>query len=208
MFDDPKVVTECYNVITKETRRLSRLIEDILSISQMEVGSIQLVADDVDVRTLVSEAVRDVRGLADEKGIDLQMKLPAKLGTIQGDRDKLSVVLNNLLGNALKYTPTEGSVHLGCTMTDTHLTVTVKDTGLGIDPADHERIFEKFQRANDPEVQNEAGTGIGLTTAREIVRRHGGDIKVMSAKGEGSTFVVKIPLSTAHASAVPAAIAS
>jgi len=194
MFDDPKVVTDCYNVITKETRRLSRLIEDILSISQMEAGSMQLVEDDVDVRALVSEAVRDVRGLADEKKIDLQMDLSAKLGTTRGDRDKLAVVLNNLLGNALKYTPSGGSVHLGCKMSETELLITVKDTGLGIAPEDQHRIFEKFQRANDPDVQSETGTGIGLTTAREIVRRHGGEIEVMSEKGQGSTFVVKMPV--------------
>lgn len=194
MFDDPKVITDCYNVITKETRRLSRLIEDILSISQMEVGSIQLVEDDVDLQTLLPEVVRDVRGLADEKNIDLQMNLPGKLGTIRGDRDKLAVVLNNLLGNALKYTPPDGSVRLGCKLTETELMITVKDTGIGIDPADQERIFEKFQRADDPDVRNETGTGIGLTTAREIVRRHGGDIELMSAKGQGSTFVVRIPI--------------
>ena len=195
MFDDPKIITDCYNVITKETRRLSRLIEDILSISQMEVGSVQLVEDDVDLRTLLSDAVRDVRGLADEKDIDLQTNLPSKLGTVRGDRDKLAVVLNNLLGNALKYTPSGGSVRLGCKLTETELMITVKDTGIGIDPADQERVFEKFQRADDPDVQNEPGTGIGLTTAREIVRRHGGDIEMMSAKGQGSTFVVKIPSS-------------
>ena len=195
MFDDPSVITECYNVITRETRRLSRLIEDILSISQMEAGSIQLVEDDVDVRTLVSDAVRDVRGLADEKNIDLQMKLPAKLGKLHGDRDKLAVVLNNILGNALKYTPSGGSVHVGCVMNEAELQITVKDTGIGIGPEDQERIFEKFQRADDPEVQNETGTGIGLTTAREIVRRHNGDIRVLSAKGQGSTFVVTIPVS-------------
>lgn len=196
MFDDPQVITECYNVITKETRRLSRLIEDILSISQMEAGSMQLVEDDVDVRTLLSEAVRDVRGLADEKNIDLQMELPSKLGNVQGDRDKLAVVMNNLLGNALKYTPSGGSVRLGCSVTDSELKVTVKDSGIGIDPADHDRIFEKFQRSNDPDVQNETGTGIGLTTAREIARRHGGDIELMSQKGEGSTFVVTIPMAS------------
>ncbi|MCP4249595.1 MAG: hypothetical protein GY778_21350 [bacterium] len=197
MFEDPKVITECYNVITKETRRLSRLIEDILSISQMEVGSIQLVEDDVDVRELLSDAVRDVRGLADEKKIDLQMNLPSKLGTVRADRDKLAVVINNLLGNALKYTPADGSVRLGCKMSETELVITVKDNGIGIDPANHNRVFEKFQRIQDPDVEDQVGTGIGLTTAREIVRRHQGDIELMSAKGEGSTFVVKIPLTAA-----------
>src|SRR3972149_5193430 len=93
MFDDPKVITECYNVITKETRRLSRLIEDILNVSQMEVGTIQLHVDDVDLRALLTDSVRDVRGLAEEKNIDLRLALPAKLETVRADRDKLAVVI-------------------------------------------------------------------------------------------------------------------
>jgi two-component system phosphate regulon sensor histidine kinase PhoR len=202
MFDDPKVITECYNVITKETRRLSRLIEDILSISQMEVGNMQLIIDAVDAGALITESVRDVRGLADEKNIDVQVSLPAKLDPIRADRDKLAVVLNNLLGNALKYTPESGSVRVGCKMADGDFVVTVSDTGIGIDPSEHEAIFEKFRRANDPRVQHEAGTGIGLTTAREIVRRHRGDIEVMSTPGQGSTFIVRLPQAKEAAAAV------
>lgn len=193
MFDDPKVVSECYNVINKETRRLSRLVEDILSMSQLEVGSIQILLDDVDPRALIQEAVRDVRATADEKNIDLQAILPAKIDPIQADKDKLAVVLNNLLGNALKYTPRDGEVRVGCQATEGHLLITVKDNGIGIDKAEQEHMFEKFHRSEDPQVQVETGTGIGLTTAREIARRHGGDIELMSEKGKGSTFVVKLP---------------
>ena len=202
MFEDPNVITECYNVITKETRRLSRLIEDILNVSQLDVGTIELQPGDVDIRTLMSDSVRDVRGLADEKSIDIQLVLPPKLETIQGDRDKLAVVVNNLLGNAIKYTPDGGIVVLGCQFTSESVVLTFKDNGIGIDPADHARVFEKFQRATDPDVQCETGTGIGLYTAREIVRRHGGDIELMSEKGHGSTFVVRLPHKEGRASAM------
>ena len=193
MFDDPKVVSECYNVINKETRRLSRLVEDILSMSQLEVGSIQVVIDDVDVRALIQDAVRDVRATADDKNIDLQALLPAKVEPLRADRDKLAIVLNNLLGNALKYTPRGGEVRVGCQNTDEHLLITVKDNGIGIDKLEQDHVFEKFHRSKDPAVQAETGTGIGLTTAREIARRHGGDIELVSEKGKGSTFVVKLP---------------
>lgn len=203
MFDDPKMISECYNVINKETRRLSRLVEDILSMSQLEVGSIQILFDEVDVRALIQEAVRDVRAVSDEKNIDLQAVLPAKVDPIRADKDKLAVVLNNLLGNALKYTPPDGEVRIGCQVTDEHLLITVKDNGIGIDPAEQEHVFEKFHRSKDTEVQNVTGTGIGLTTAREIARRHGGDIELMSEKGKGSTFVVKLPLVSSR-SRVPA----
>lgn len=193
MFDDPKVITDCYNVITKETRRLSRLIEDILSVSQMEVGSIELSLDDVDLSALLADAVRDVRGLADEKNMDVRLVLPKKPTTIKADRDKLAVVLNNLLGNAIKYTPADGTVVVAYQAAADQVSITVKDNGIGIDPVDHARVFEKFQRANDPDVLAETGSGIGLYTAREIVRRHGGNIELISKKGEGSTFVVRLP---------------
>ncbi len=193
VFDDPKVITECYNVITKETRRLSRLIEDMLSVSQLEVGTIQIHVDEVDLRALLSDSVQDLRGIADDRQIDMQLSLPSKLPEFEGDRDKLAVVINNLLGNALKYTPEGGSVLLGCKAGADEVLITVKDTGMGIDQADHERIFEKFQRGSSAEVEQITGTGIGLTTAREIVRRHGGDIQVMSVKGEGATFIVSLP---------------
>lgn len=193
MFDDPKVIADCYNVITVETRRLSRLIEDILSVSQLEVGTMQMVMDDVDLHRLLTDLVRDLRGLADEKSISLQLTTPAKLPVIQGDRDKLSVVLNNLIGNALKYTPEKGEVTVSCRTVDDAVSVSVKDNGIGIDRSEHERIFERFQRGRDSAVQKVTGTGIGLTTAREIVRRHGGEIEVLSEKGQGATFIARIP---------------
>lgn len=205
MFEDPGVITECYNVITKETRRLSRLVEDILSVSQLEVGTIELHIDDVDLKTLLTESVRDVRGLADEKNIDVQLVLPAKLEPVRGDRDKLAVVINNLLGNAIKYTPAEGNVVVGCRVKSGEMAISVKDNGIGIDPADHARIFEKFQRASDPDVQSETGSGIGLYTAREIVRRHRGEIELISKKGQGSTFVVRLPLQETRATVLSAA---
>lgn len=193
MFDDPNTISECYNVITKETRRLSRLIEDILSISQIEVGGIDLNVDQVDLRALLTEAVRDVRGLADAKNIDLQVVLPSKLEPIRGDRDKLAVVVNNLLGNAIKYTPKQGNVIVGCQVSPTEVLLTIKDNGIGIAPEEHAQVFDKFYRAANAESQGETGTGIGLYTAREIARRHGGDIELISAQDQGSTFMVRLP---------------
>jgi len=202
MFDDPKTISECYNVITKETRRLSRLIEDMLSVSQLEVGSIELHQDSVDLKALLGEGVRDVRGLAEEKNIDLQLVLPAKLEPIRADRDKLAVVVNNLLGNAIKYTPAGGNVIVGCQTSPEAVTLTFKDNGIGIAPQDYARVFEKFQRGSNPEVQNIPGTGIGLYTAREIVRRHDGDIELISEKGGGSTFLVRLPHRESRATAM------
>ena len=202
MFDDPKVVADCYNVITKETRRLSRLIEDILSVSQLEVGSIELRIDQVDLKTLLTDGIRDVRNLADEKNIDVQLVLPAKMQPVRADRDKLAVVINNLLGNAIKYTPEDGNVIVACQFSSDAVTLTFKDNGIGVDPADHARVFEKFQRADDPRVKNETGSGIGLYTAREIMLRHGGEIDLISEKDHGSTFIVRLPHEMTRAAAM------
>ncbi len=202
VFDDPQVITECYNVITKETRRLSRLVEDILSVSQLEIGTMEMHMDSVDMKALLTDGVRDVRGLAEDKQIDIQLVLPPKLEPIHGDRDKLNVVVNNLLGNAIKYTPPNGQVIVGCQLAAEEVIITVKDNGIGIDPGDHARVFEKFQRASDPMVKNETGTGIGLYTAREIARHHGGDIELISAKGKGSTFMVRLPHQESRAGAL------
>ena len=129
------------------------------------------------------------------------MQLPTKMEPINADRDKLAVVVNNLLGNAIKYTPSDGDVLVGFQCSGDEVVLTLKDNGIGIDPADA-RVFEKFQRGNGPEVENETGTGIGLYTAREIVRRHGGDIELISRKGEGSTFMVRLPHRESRATAL------
>ena len=202
MFDDPAVVTECYNVITRETRRLSRLIEDILSVSQLDAGSIELHIDQVDLKALLDEAVRDARGSADEKNIDLQLILPAKLEPVRADRDKLAVVINNLLGNAIKYTPADGNVVVGCQCTIEETTITIKDNGVGIDPSEQGKVFEKFVRSQDAAVQSEPGTGIGLYTAREIMRHHYGDIDLVSEKGKGSTFLARLPRQATRATSL------
>ena len=134
-----------------------------------------------------------MRGLTDEKNIDLQVVLPAKLEPIRADRDKLAIILNNLLGNAIKYTKPEGNVIVGCQITGNSVVITVKDNGIGIAPAEQSKVFEKFYRVGDPEAGGEQGTGIGLYTAREIARQHGGDIELSSEKGSGSTFIVRLP---------------
>ena len=163
---------------------------------------LSLTWDDVDLTSLLGEGIRDVRGLADEKNIDLQVVLPAKVSPIRGDRDKLAVVVNNLLGNAIKYTPADGAIVVACRFSEDAVTLTVKDNGIGIAPKDHARIFEKFQRADDEDVSAIPGTGIGLYTAREIARCHGGEIDLLSEKGKGSTFIVKLPLQASRATSL------
>ena len=193
-FDDEQTRKESYNVIISETRRLSHLVEDILSISQLEVGSLRIQWGDVDLIRLLRSMVQDNLGAADSKQVELALKLPPKAPQIRGDKHRLAVLLNNLIGNAVKYTPSGGRVDVELSVDESRVHVSVRDTGLGIRPEDQERIFEKFYRVASDEVQAIVGTGLGLAIAREIVRLHGGEITVKSEPGAGSTFTVELPL--------------
>lgn len=201
-FEDEQTRKECYNVIVSETRRLSRLVEDILSISQLEVGTARLNVGEVDLARLLRQMVQDNLGAADEKQIDLTLTLPPKVPKLRGDKQKLSVLVNNLVGNAIKYTPRGGQVQVKLDVTEQGVRIVVRDTGIGISPADQARIFEKFYRAADDAVQSVSGTGLGLAIAREVARLHGGDITVASALRQGSTFTVELPLTRSESTEV------
>jgi two-component system phosphate regulon sensor histidine kinase PhoR len=192
-FDDEQTRRECYNVIISETRRLSRLIEDILNISQLEVGTARITMREVDLVRLMRQIVQDHLGAADEKQIDLTLKLPPKIPKVRGDKERLSVLVTNLIGNAIKYTPQGGHVTVTLEVGERCVDVAVTDTGIGIAPADQNHVFDKFYRATSEEVQTVKGTGLGLAIAREVARLHGGDIRLESTLSKGSTFVVELP---------------
>lgn len=193
-FDDEQTRRECYNVIVSETRRLSRLVEDILSISQLEVGSARFEVGELDLVRLLRQMVQDNLGGADSKKIELSLKVPPKAPKIRGDKIRMSVLLNNLIGNAVKYTPSGGRVNVTLELANRSASIAVSDTGIGIAEADQARVFEKFYRAASDEVQQESGTGLGLAIAREVARLHGGDIHVQSELGKGSMFTIELPL--------------
>lgn len=197
-FDDEQTRKECYNVLISETQRLSRLVEDILSISQLEVGTARFEVGELDLARLMRQMVQDNLGGADEKRIELTLSLPPKVPKLQGDKQRLAVLLNNLVGNAIKYTPEGGQVQVKLEVRDQRALVEVADTGIGIAPKDQPHVFEKFYRAADESVQMIPGTGLGLALAREVARLHGGDIFLRSELGKGSTFTVELPLATAE----------
>lgn len=193
-FDDEQTRKECYNVIISETERLSRLVENILSISQLEVGTARLDVGEVDLARLVRQMVQDNLGAADEKRIDLTLALPPKLPKVRGDKQRLSVLLNNLIGNAIKYTPAGGQVQVTVDLDERHLALSVADNGIGIAPTDQAHVFDKFYRVTSDDVQAISGTGLGLALAREVARLHGGDIRLESVLGAGSKFTFELPL--------------
>lgn len=192
--DDQELRSRCLNIVNQETRRLEHLVEDMLSAAEIESGSLKLRTDDVRLDAALQELREDYEASAAEKGVVISFDLPPKLPVIQGDRQKLAVAMHNLIGNAIKYTPTGGMVNISVRKEGTMLVFEVADTGIGISSDDAERIFDRFYRANDSRVSAETGTGLGLTLAREVARLHGGNITVESEPGAGSTFILTIPL--------------
>jgi signal transduction histidine kinase len=190
---DPVATGNDLNIINEETQRLERSVSEILSVSQIEAGSFELKRDDVHMDLLLQQLKADHEPQAQERHITLEFDLPPKLPVFQGDRDKVALVLHNLLGNALKYTPDGGHVVVSASAEKGRLNVAVTDTGIGIAEDELERVFEKFYRSRNPQAAKVKGSGLGLTIARDIARLHGGDVTVESELGKGSTFTLTLP---------------
>jgi two-component system phosphate regulon sensor histidine kinase PhoR len=185
---------EFCNIINSEVTRLARFIDDLLSISSMEVGALTIERQKVETDRMFAEVLSKVQPLMQKKEIALEVELPPKMPELHLDKDKITTVLVNILGNAAKYTPQAGRVSLKVKCDDGRLRASVEDTGVGISPEDLPKVFDKFFRSDDPRVQAEVGTGLGLSLAREVVRMHGGEITVESELDKGSTFTMALPL--------------
>lgn len=196
---DPLVKARCMNVLTGETRRLERIVGDMLSVAEMDAGTFSLRPDDVDASELFKELEQDYQATAADKEITLKFEAPPKWPSVRADRDKLGMAVHNLVGNALKYTPVGGRVTVRASDNHGGLMVEVTDNGIGIAPEEQELVFEKFYRSKDKRISSITGSGIGLSLAREVIRLHGGDITLESQLNKGSTFVLTLPASTAVA---------
>jgi signal transduction histidine kinase len=169
------------------------LINDLLDISRMEQGALPILRETVAPAELVADAMNQVTALARAKRIVLVNAVRDDLATFQADRDKLQRTLVNLLGNAVKHTPEEGTITACVEMDDAALHFSVQDTGEGIPPEAFERIFEKFGQVGGRSSDRKLSTGLGLTFCKMVVEAHGGRIGVQSAPGQGSTFTFSIP---------------
>jgi PAS domain S-box-containing protein len=191
---EPAELAGHLNVLNVETRRLERLVGEMLSVAEIEAGSLRLRTDDVRLDKMFEELRADYMNQAAEKKVTFSVELPPKLPVLTGDRDKLAAALHNLVGNAMKYTPPGGRVTVAAREEGKQLVVDVTDTGIGIAEADRSQIFQKFFRANDPRVAKITGTGLGLALAKEMARLHGGDLTFTSEFNRGSTFTITIPV--------------
>ncbi|MDA0183134.1 ATP-binding protein [Solirubrobacter phytolaccae] len=181
------------NVIERNARRLQRLVGDLLFVAQVEAGTLSLDRRDVNLESVVLEAVEAARPRAEQAGVELVAETEP-LPALDGDPDRLSQVVDNLVTNAVKFTPTGGRVTVSSKRCEGAAVITVTDTGIGIPEDEQDRLFERFYRARgatDAEVQ---GIGLGLSIVRAIARGHGGEVSLRSEPGSGTTFTVELPI--------------
>ncbi|MGE5306236.1 MAG: ATP-binding protein, partial [Alphaproteobacteria bacterium] len=174
--------------------RLQGMVDDLLDLSRIESGRVELHPTPASISVLLEGALEDCKGEAEAKGVKVKLESPLPDAKALVDRDRIGHVFSNLLGNAIRHTPQNGTITLGATSLDGFIRVTVTDTGKGIAADFRQRIFDKFFRVPGTDHK---GTGLGLFIAKEIVRGHGGEIGVESELGKGSTFWFTLPVAPA-----------
>ncbi len=179
-------------VVMEAAQRLTRLVEEILDLSRLESGGVELLRQRLDLTRVVTRALEMFEQQGREQNIDIRTDLQAT-ATVIGDADRLGQVLTNTLGNALRHTPDGGQIDVTLRAIGDHFAeVSVRDSGPGIPPGDMERIFERFQTGPDG-----SNAGLGLAIAREIARAHGGELTAANASGGGARLVLRLPLAPA-----------
>jgi signal transduction histidine kinase len=174
-------------------RHLLGLINDVLDLSKIEAGQLTLSLNDYSLKDVVQSVFSAVESLATAKKLALKVEVPAVLPPARGDAHRITQVLLNLVGNAIKFTEA-GEVAINASTQNGAFTVAVRDTGPGIAKADQAKIFEEFQQADNSSTRNKGGTGLGLAISKRIVELHGGRIWVESKEGQGSTFSFTLPV--------------
>jgi len=183
-------------VIHNEAERLTRMINDLLDLSKIEAGRLELHPEHLQLEAAFSRAIATTHPLLAEKGLVVESTIEETLSPVCADADWLHQVLTNLLANAVKFSPEGGSIHLGGKRREDFALISVADEGPGIPPDRLEQVFERFHQLRDPQKSHPLGTGLGLTISREIVERMGGKIWVESKPGAGAVFYFTIPLAT------------
>jgi two-component system phosphate regulon sensor histidine kinase PhoR len=192
--DDPKNNRRFLEIIREHAVRLARVTDDLLKLARIEASKLELEFLPVGMQELIESCAETTLLQANRKQISFKMEVPSGLPAMRGDASLLHDVLQNLLDNAVQYTPPGGSVVVEAAAGPHEATITVSDSGIGIPLADQERIFERFYRVDDARSREAGGTGLGLSIAKHIVEAHGGRLWVESAVGEGSKFSFSIPL--------------
>jgi signal transduction histidine kinase len=187
--------------IHESGRHLLSLINDILDLSKIEAGRMELDVSTFDLPAALSNAITLVRERAQRHAIDLALEVDKSLRAFSGDERKFKQIMLNLLSNAVKFTPDGGRVAVSARKDTTHVEISVQDTGIGIAPEDQAAVFEEFRQVGRDHMRKAEGTGLGLSLVKRFVELHGGEIRLQSEPGKGSTFSFSLPLARAGSSA-------
>jgi signal transduction histidine kinase len=178
---------EYVEIVGDQAERLIGIVNWLVDAIRVSLDPVELKTAPVDIDQLAKRVVRGLRPIADEQQIELTVETESAGALV--DPDKLLLVLENLVGNALKFTESGGKVSVSVKPVDDTVQISVADTGIGLSPDEVEHVFDRYYRSGHPR----GGSGLGLSISRELVRLHGGDVAVTSEKGKGSTFVVTLP---------------
>jgi signal transduction histidine kinase len=192
----PEKALEILGRIQKDGKHLLGLINDVLDIAKIEAGQLSLSFDDYSLQGVVEAVIASIGALAQTKGIEVRAVVSPDLPVGYGDERRLTQVLLNIVGNAIKFTDA-GSVEVHANAIGDHFVIAVRDTGPGIPAADQARIFEDFQQIDNSITRQKGGTGLGLSIARRLINVHGGRIDLQSTPGAGSTFTIFLPIRAA-----------
>ncbi len=188
----PEEYQEALGACYRAAKRMDALVDGLLTLARIDAGQLEIRHEPVDLRQVVENSVALLKPLADQKQIELKCNL--QVVVVSGDAERLGQVVANLMNNAITYNHEGGQVRLHLAAEEDNATLSVSDTGIGIEDSDLSRVFERFYRVDKARTGNSGGIGLGLAICQEIVLSHGGMIDVASVAGNGTTFTVRLPL--------------
>ena len=191
--NDPEAVVKFASKMQKESRRLTDLVQEIINLSRLQGNDPLISAYAVDVEDIIREAVNQCQTSAEGRNIEIVLGEISNT-TILGDRDQLIMAFQNLIENAINYSPENTKVSVSASIIEGVVEISVADQGIGISESELERIFERFYRIDPARSRETGGTGLGLSIVKHVALNHGGDIKVWSKLNVGSTFALRLPI--------------
>jgi two-component system phosphate regulon sensor histidine kinase PhoR len=197
LFDEPQTsreeLTRILSIMERHSKRLQRLVDDLLSLAQLESSQAQLELSVVRMDELFNNLIRDWKEKLAGKNLKIIVDLPSEALTLRADGTRLEEVLHNLLDNAVKFSPENGEIRLRGTRYGSNVVLSVADTGIGISKEHLPRIFERFYRADKARSRELGGTGLGLAIVKHIAQLHGGRVEAESELGRGTTIRIVLP---------------
>ena len=190
----PETLAKGLKTLHRNARTQTRLIEDLIEVSRIATGKLNLKIEVVDLREVVKQAIDSLQGSAAAKAVALEVTIPSDAAFVSGDRDRLQQVAWNLLSNAIKFTPPEGLIVVTLGASGSEFVLRVRDTGIGIAPDFLPFVFERFRQADGSTTREFGGLGLGLSIVQDLIHLHRGTVTASSAgRGLGSEFVVRLP---------------